>query len=296
MEGKNGGAMMRPWSPPLERREKACFLMVRSLVAFAVLVGSLALEVFVGGPALAGLLAFGGTDLGRVALRGRGVVGLAFAATPALAGASARPGTSSTAGEEGMTTTGSSGEKLEALLHKAAGALVDFRKGDAKAARTAEKALEEAVAMAPNDPRVLTYQGSLLILKGREAKLPFRKMQLVNAGLEKMDRAVKLAPKSVDARLQRAMHCLGLPAIFQRADTAVADFSYLLALAESQPGTLSDKMRAGIGLKLADAYLLCHRQGDALRALRQVAETFPGSEEAREASRRLDELEKKERY
>lgn len=165
-----------------------------------------------------------------------------------------------------------------------------MRSGEKEAASEAETALEKALAIAPEDPMVLTYHGSLLVLKGRDAKLPFRKMQLANSGLAKMENAVRLAPEDVEIRMQRALHCLGVPPIFNRADTAVVDFSYLLRLAEKHPRMIPEKMQASIMLELAEAYMVVRKPSEAERLLSHIVEQFAGSDGAAKAAGMLEEI------
>jgi len=59
--------------------------------------------------------------------------------------------------------------------------------------------------------------------------------RLVAAGLEQLDRAVRMAPDDPVVRLARASVCLGLPDFMGRLPTAQEDIAHLLELARTRP-------------------------------------------------------------
>jgi len=124
-------------------------------------------------------------------------------------------------------------------------------RGDKKATERAAELLGRAAELAPDSPQILVLHGTALTLKGRDAVLPLMKMRHVQSGLEELDKAVALAPLDVSIRMQRGMTCANLPAVFARADTALADFRQLQAIAERAPGTVPEKLVAEAGRQIA---------------------------------------------
>lgn len=169
--------------------------------------------------------------------------------------------------------------------------LVDAQSGDAKALNKAEEYLDKALSLSPDDPQILVLHGSMLALKGRDAKLPIMKMRHVQNGLKEMDRAVELAPMDFAIRYQRGAYCLNLPDIFERAETAVEDFESLLAMAAQSPDSLSTDTVAGIRLNLAQAKLKVGDLEEARELLESVMVLSPGTATADRAKTLLEKLD-----
>jgi len=228
---------------------------------------------------LAGVLALGGA-----------FPSVGFVSTGDCSPLTRSPGGGATAVHEAAGAEQRAQEELGALLRRVAKHLEAWREGDREAARKAERDVERARELAPRHPRVLLFSGCVKILRGRDASLPFRKMQLVNSGLADMDEATRLAPDDVQVRLTRAMYCLALPAIFARADTAVVDLSHLKALADARTGALPQSLEATVLYQLARAYAATNRPEEAEALLLRVRKQFPESEEAEAASRMLQTM------
>lgn len=162
--------------------------------------------------------------------------------------------------------------------------------GDGEALTKAEQYLDRAIALAPDEPKILVLHGSVLALKGRDAKLPVMKMRHVQNGLKEMDRAVELAPTDFEIRYQRGAYCLNLPDIFHRAGTAVEDFEHLIMMAELAPETVTAEELAGIRINLAQAKLKTGEVDEARALLESVREAMPDTEQAGRADALLAKI------
>ena len=158
------------------------------------------------------------------------------------------------------------------------------RRGDGDAVGKAEAHLDRALELAPDDPQILALSGTVLCLKGRDAKLPVFKMRHVQKGLKKMDRAVELAPMDFGIRWQRGATCLNLPPVFERSGTAVEDFTQLLAMAEHAPQSVPPAQVVEIKLNLARARMAAGESDAARALLGEMVES--GSEETAARARR----------
>lgn len=159
------------------------------------------------------------------------------------------------------------------------------RRGDGDAVGKAEAHLDRALELAPDDPQILALSGTVLCLKGRDAKLPVFKMRHVQKGLQKMDRAVELAPMDFGIRWQRGATCLNLPPVFERSGTAVEDFTQLLAMAEHAPESMPPEQVVEIKLSLARARMAAGETDAARALLDEMVES--GSEETAARARAL---------
>jgi len=93
--------------------------------------------------------------------------------------------------------------------------------GDKKAVKKSEKIFKKLLKLEPDNAEAMCWLGSVLCLKGRDAKLPFNKVRFVNSGLKKMDRAVELDSGNISIRIIRGNTAYALPGFFNRMDTAV---------------------------------------------------------------------------
>lgn len=169
--------------------------------------------------------------------------------------------------------------------------LGDAQRGDKAALKKAEKYLDRALSLAPDDPQTLVLHGSMLALKGRDAKLPIMKMRHVQNGLKEMDRAVELAPMDFEIRYQRGAYSLNLPDIFDRAGTAVEDFEHLLKMATQTPDSLSGEEVTGIRLYLAQAKIKVGDVEEARALLEKVRTESPDTVYADKANAILAGIE-----
>lgn len=142
--------------------------------------------------------------------------------------------------------------------------------GDADAARRARTLLERLHGEAPNNPRVLAYRGSSLLLAAKRTLLFWEKGDLAEAGLRDLDRAVELAACDFEVRFLRAVSSRELPSFFGRKALAEADFLWLAERAE-------ESVRAGAVdplLGAAAVYyagLVLEERGDAAGAQREFS-------------------------
>lgn len=85
-------------------------------------------------------------------------------------------------------------------------------------------AFDRALARHPNDTLLLAAHGSAMtIYAGVAANLDHLKK-----GVEEMNRAVELQPKSAHGRLFRAFTSINLPPSFRKSETVVEDFAMLI--------------------------------------------------------------------
>jgi Flp pilus assembly protein TadD len=169
--------------------------------------------------------------------------------------------------------------------------LNDAQQGEGAAMKKAEELLDRALSLAPDNPQILVLHGSMLALKGRDARLPVMKMRHVQNGLKEMDRAVELAPMDFGIRYQRGAYCLNLPDIFQRAGTAVEDFEQLLKMASQVPDSVSNEEAISIRLSLAQAKLKVGDVEAARSLLETISTEMPGTAYADRAKAILDKID-----
>lgn len=182
-------------------------------------------------------------------------------------------------------------DNISLLLSAGQTFLHEARTGESDLLDKAEKYLDKALSLAPDNPHVLVLHGSMLALKGRDARLPVMKMRHVQNGLKEMDRAVELAPMDFGIRHQRGAYCLNLPDLFERADTAVVDFEHILMMSERTPGSMSNDEIAGIKLNLAHAMIKTGDVDGARELLNGVLADPTGSEYKSKASAMLAEID-----
>jgi tetratricopeptide (TPR) repeat protein len=154
---------------------------------------------------------------------------------------------------------------------------------DARAVVEADRYLARAAALAPSDPEVLAWWGSVEAMKGRDGWFPLLKLVHVWRGMARLDRAVSLAPDNVIARVIRGRTAVRIPRFFRRTGTALEDFAFLLSLPESETAPLLPQIHLYFGAAL-------QRAGETERARaawRRLIESWPTSPEAREAGLRI---------
>ena len=161
--------------------------------------------------------------------------------------------------------------------------------GDRKAVKRAKNLFEKLLELEPQNTEALAWYGSVLTLKGRDVLFPVSKLSYVNNGIEKMDKAVELAPDNINVRMVKAHNSLNLPGIFHRIEIAVTDFEHLLTLREKRQEEFSKSLLAKIFLGLGSAY---KRKEDMVKARenwRKAVEVLPDSREADMAKKLLEE-------
>jgi tetratricopeptide (TPR) repeat protein len=163
--------------------------------------------------------------------------------------------------------------------------------GDKEAVSKAENILKKLIEIDPQNAEAHCWYGSVLTLKGGNAMLPFEKMMHVNNGTKEMDKAVSLAPDNITVRLTRANNSLKLPDFFNRLDTAITDFEYLISMKQKNTETFSDNLLPNIYLSLGIAY---KRKGDLNKAgenWKKVLEIAPNTKAAEQAENLIKETE-----
>ena len=69
--------------------------------------------------------------------------------------------------------------------------------GDKKAVKRAKNLFENLLELEPQNAEALAWYGSVLTLRGRDVLFPVSKLGYVSNGVEKMDKAVELAPDNI---------------------------------------------------------------------------------------------------
>ncbi|NJL30283.1 MAG: hypothetical protein HC898_00870 [Phycisphaerales bacterium] len=97
--------------------------------------------------------------------------------------------------------------------------------GDVQANQQSVELLRSLLAQHPDDALTLAYFGSARLLQARE-KPPLPELfGLSKEGLAALDRAVTLAPDSLEVRFLRGMACRHLPTFFSRAQQSRDDLA-----------------------------------------------------------------------
>lgn len=71
------------------------------------------------------------------------------------------------------------------------------------------------------------YYGSLLTLKGRDAWIPWDKLNFVEQGCDQMDKAVQIDPNNLTVRITRAQNNINLPSFFKRISYCLVDLKFI---------------------------------------------------------------------
>ncbi|MFH1613182.1 MAG: hypothetical protein ABIB46_05625 [bacterium] len=160
--------------------------------------------------------------------------------------------------------------------------------GNKNAVKKSAIYFKKLLQIKPENSEALTWYGSILTMKGRDAIFPLLKLKYVNDGLTQMDKAIKLDSTNITIRMIRGNTCLALPEnIFHRIKTSIEDFEYLLLLNEKK--SFDKNLLATIYLGLGNAY---KKNGDILKARenwQKVINTSLNSKETNEAKKLLKE-------
>lgn len=109
-------------------------------------------------------------------------------------------------------------------------------------------AFDRALERTPTDTLLLSAHGSALtIFSGVK-----RDLNLLNKGIEEMNRAVSLNPKAIHARLFRGFTHLGMPAMFRDQKAAVED---LYAILGALPSGYNERAQGVMRVLLGDAHV-----------------------------------------
>lgn len=144
----------------------------------------------------------------------------------------------------------------DAYLHFKLGKLLfqQASSGDKTALGQAKKEFKTVLKLQPDHAAALCWQGCLTVIQARYAWFPPMKGYYVIAGLEKMDKAVSMAPNLVECRYIRGQTCLQIPDFFNRLDTAVKDYSKLDTLAQQSIEAFGREEHADILYTLGTIY------------------------------------------
>ena len=134
--------------------------------------------------------------------------------------------------------------------------------------------LSQALTQAPNDAELMAALGSLYSYQSSLHTDNLAKLNiLMRKGTRYMDRAIKLSPNHLGARLQRGLACANMPAFVKRAHFAIQD----LTLVRDQVGQqYGPDFQAFVEFYLAQA-LLRDGQPNAARDMWHNASQHPTS-------------------
>jgi tetratricopeptide (TPR) repeat protein len=122
---------------------------------------------------------------------------------------------------------------------------------DSKAyAKKAVQVLEQATKSKPEDYMVVCCLGSAYTLMAKDDGNPMNALNLVNKGIEYLDKAVRKDPENVVIRMIRANNSKGLPKFLNRRSIAYEDFEYLAGLFEKGQ-TFPSPLKASVYRQLA---------------------------------------------
>jgi len=173
--------------------------------------------------------------------------------------------------------------------------------GDARAAARASALFQQLSAAEPGDPVLLAYAGAATALTGRDASSPLDALNITEAGLSRIDQALKrlgpaddrTAPGRLPQRLETwlvaASTFLAVPDdVFHRLGDAKAVLALALAhpaVPHAGPGVRAQLARLEARLARAE-----HRPQDELAALKKAAALDPSGPAAEATRARLAEL------
>jgi len=191
-------------------------------------------------------------------------------------------------------------EEANPRVTEARAALDRARTGDAKAAETAADLFHQLSAQQPTNPVFLAYEGSAFTLRSRAAASPMDQLDLVDKGLDLIDRALQLlapsggkdpgaTPAGLETRLIAASTFLALPKNFHRFEDGKA----VIAAACASPAFphAPPPLRAQLELQRSVAARAEGRKPDELAALQAVLALLPQGPLADRARARLAELQ-----
>ena len=100
-----------------------------------------------------------------------------------------------------------------------------------------EKAFRLTLAREPDNPVALAYAGALLGLKIGYRVIPEDQIgPTANQAGAALDRAVKLAPDSIEVRMARGYSSFYTPSVVGRDALAIEDFTHVIELFKKLPG------------------------------------------------------------
>lgn len=156
---------------------------------------------------------------------------------------------------------------------------------DSLAMAQAQKCFEDVLARDPNNPVALAFHGSLLGVEIGDRLIPDADVVRVGTQAhEEMDRAVSLAPDSVDVRFIRAYADMYTPSAVGRNNQAIEDFKFIISRLEAT-GSTDGLTEACVAL--GDLYNKVGLRQDATAAWEQALRIDPTAEFSAVAATRL---------
>lgn len=160
-------------------------------------------------------------------------------------------------------------------------------KNDSVAVGKAESYLKKAVDIDGRNGEALVWYGSIMTVKGSHAEAPWDKVKFVDKGLSLMDQGVRVQPESLNVRLVRANNNVSLPLLFNRIDTAVTDYTFMINKMGHTRSPRTVAMLPTLYMGLAKCCQLKEQTEKSIEIWKTVVAKYPGSESAREAERNL---------
>lgn len=128
--------------------------------------------------------------------------------------------------------------------------------GNDQAVKKAYQLIEKVRAQAPENDLIEAYYGSIVALLGRDEEVdPMDRIEYAEKGLKILDRVVDDSPENEEIRTLRGYVCYKIPEdIFQRTNTAIKDFNYLITNYEKNNSQLSKDFYFQLLFDLGFAY------------------------------------------
>ncbi len=158
---------------------------------------------------------------------------------------------------------------------------------DSESLVEAEKIFRHVLDSDRDNAQSLAYYGAVLGLKiGYSLVPPDQVIRTAQEASASLDRAVSLAPDSIEVREIRGYTSLHTPSYAGRDNLAVEDFSHALTLLELAKASSEDI--AEVCLALGDAYNKTGERQKARASWQRAIDLLPGSFSAKTAQLRLD--------
>jgi signal transduction histidine kinase len=156
-----------------------------------------------------------------------------------------------------------------------------------------EKTFKQILARKPDNAVALAYAGSLLGLKIGYHLIPEDQVvPTANQAGAALDRAVSLAPNSIEVRMARGYTSFYTPSIAGRDALAIEDFTRVIELFKQIP--VAEARRAEVLLVLGDAYRKMGEMDSARAQWERARALTPASSLALVAESRLRQFENRE--
>ncbi|MGC8549515.1 MAG: hypothetical protein ACP5M4_07425 [Acidobacteriaceae bacterium] len=174
-------------------------------------------------------------------------------------------------------------------LAKARAAYFRDLQGDSDAAGIAKKDFRALQTEAPDNPVVMAYSGSLILLEAARTWAFWNKQSLSQKGLAEMDKAVAMAPDNLEARFIRGASCWHLPFFFHRKQQAEQDLTFVAMRATQavKDGMLPPELGAAALDYYGKILENRSRHAEAQQAFREAMRVDPQSPGGKDAASHL---------